>query len=293
MTAWTNPSDPAQTSTERTSTDSGLLRPERLSDWSRLERHPCSPALARWVENYWTLRWNLPEGETRPSQVVPHPACTLSVETGDTRPEVGADPVVVTGVPTRRFDVEIRGRGEVVAAKFRPGGFAALTGVDAAELTDRVRPLGDVLPDGRGRAVARMLAAGQERPIPERLADLESGLTRLAEGVAPDERYELVLRIVAASLGDRSLIRVGQLCDRFKLSERSLQRLFERYVGVPAKWLLRRYRLHDAISALDDGYDGSLAELAATLGWYDQSHFNREFVAATGVAPGDYRTRAR
>ena len=77
---------------------------------------------------------------------------------------------------------------------------------------------------------------------------------------------------------------------RHDLPRRRLERLFSRYVGVGAKWVLARYRMHDVLSALDGGYDGTLADLAATYGWYDQAHFTRDFVALVGVTPQDYRS---
>lgn len=289
MPAWTNPPP--------TTTAAGVLRPERLAEFTTLERFDCAPELRHWVENYWRLTWSLPPGLSYPSHLVPHPACTLSIERGDTRPEVGTDPVVVTGVPTRRFDVDLRGSGWVLAAKFRPGGFAALTGVDASGLTDRVRALIDVLPDPAGRGLARRLAqleTGVEQSDCEAMVGrFDTALGRAAVRVDADPRYDLVLRIVAELLADRELVRVAQVAARFDIPERTLQRLFLRYVGVPPKWLISRYRLHDAITSIDGGYAGSLAELAASLGWYDQAHFNREFVALTGTSPGDYRSRDR
>lgn len=57
------------------------------------------------------------------------------------------------------------------------------------------------------------------------------------------------------------------------------------------KWLLRRQRLHDAVAMIDAGFDGSLADLAADLGWYDQNQFTRDFGRMVGVSPSAYRTR--
>ncbi|MGZ4653760.1 helix-turn-helix domain-containing protein [Oryzihumus sp.] len=75
------------------------------------------------------------------------------------------------------------------------------------------------------------------------------------------------------------------------MSSRGLQRLFHHYVGVGPKWVLARYRLHDAVSALDGGWTGSLTDLAHAHGWYDQAHFIRDFTALVGVAPSQYRSR--
>jgi AraC-like DNA-binding protein len=76
--------------------------------------------------------------------------------------------------------------------------------------------------------------------------------------------------------------------ERCGLGTRSLQRLFEKYVGVSPKWVLSRYRMHDVVTRLDEGYDGSLADLAAEHGWFDQAHFTREFTELVGVPPSAY-----
>ena len=39
-------------------------------------------AAARWVENRWSLRWDLPPGRWFDSEVLPHPTCSLTVELG-------------------------------------------------------------------------------------------------------------------------------------------------------------------------------------------------------------------
>ena len=66
----------------------------------------------------------------RRARSIPHPTCSLTVELGS-HPRAGMPPgetVVVTGVCTRRFDVEVRGWGRVLGLRMRPGGLTALTG---------------------------------------------------------------------------------------------------------------------------------------------------------------------
>ena len=92
-------------------------------------------------------------------------------------------------------------------------------------------------------------------------------------------------------LADRSLLRVAQVEEQCGVGTRTLQRLFERYVGVSPKWVLSRYRMHDVVTDLDAGYGGSLADLAAKYGWFDQAHFTREFTDLVGVPPGSYQRR--
>ena len=277
--------------TNATASTAGILRPEEFADHVVLKRQPAGPAVARWVENHWALRWDLPEGRSFASQVVPHPTCSLTVELGThPRPELppgGA--VVITGVATRRFDVDVRGAGRVAGVRFRPGGLAALTGRSAADWTDATVAARAVLP----AEVCDRLADPDLVDDPAAWADrAEQELCGLDDGTG-DGRYDDVLAVVTDMLDDRSLITVGEVAERHALSVRTLQRLFTHYVGVGPKWVLARYRMHDALDDIDAGYDGTLADLAARYGWYDQAHFARDFTALVGVAPSAYRDEGR
>jgi AraC-like DNA-binding protein len=70
---------------------------------------------------------------------------------------------------------------------------------------------------------------------------------------------------------------------------RSLQRLFRKYVGVSPKWVIRRYRLHEAAERLKGSRPPPLAELATSLGYADQAHFAREFKQVTGRTARSFR----
>ncbi len=266
-----------------TSTAAGVLRPEELSKHVQLERMDCDAALAPWVENYWMLRWDLPAGASYLSSTLPHPACTLSVERGHLREGV-TEPVVVTGVQTHRFDVTVQDQGWVFGVKFRPGGLASLAGVSVRPLRDLTVPAREVLPTATTDAFGELgphLSAAECRERADQVLRMP--------GAVPEASYETLLEVIAVMLEDRSLVRVGQVEERCGIDKRRLQRLFERYVGVTPKWTLARYRIHDAVMDLDGGYAGSLADLAARYGWFDQAHFTREFTELIGVPPSTYQ----
>jgi AraC-like DNA-binding protein len=287
-----------------------------------LARPAVHPGLSPWVERYWTVRWHLPPGASYLSQVLAHPAVHLSVESGaGPRHGFPMPAALVHGVVTRRFDIPLRGEGRVFGVKFRPGGFAAFTGlaggdapvagIGMAAYTDRVIPMADVF--GSGLAASTLTAArraggvrggGQAGCSIDELRravlaadDDEARVTLMDEFLldrrpaAIDPRYEWLLTIVAAMLVDRDLTSVQAVTSRFGVEQRTLQRLFRRYVGVGPKWVLRRFRLHDAQLMLDTGEAGDLADLAVRLGWFDQAHFTRDFTAAVGVPPREYTPR--
>jgi AraC-like DNA-binding protein len=67
-----------------------------------------------------------------------------------------------------------------------------------------------------------------------------------------------------------------------------LQRWFNEYVGVGPKWVINRYRLHEAIERLAGDLPVDWTQLALELGYFDQAHFIRDFKALVGVPPAAY-----
>ncbi|MDG4803538.1 AraC family transcriptional regulator [Micromonospora sp. WMMD980] len=95
------------------------------------------------------------------------------------------------------------------------------------------------------------------------------------------------MALVAEIRTDRSMLRVADLAGRHGVSTRRLQRLFLDHVGVGPKWVIRRYRLQEAIEQAAAGpLDWS--RVALDLGYADQAHLVREFTAVTGVPPAAY-----
>lgn len=263
-----------------------MLRPEQMARHVSFDETDPAPGAAAWVERVWSVTWDLPDGVEHVNSIVPHPSVSLTVERGQVDRDGAHGPGVwVTGVVTRRFDAVCRGRGGAVGVKFHPGGFSALTGAPAAHLRDRSRP-------------AEGLVAGwtavADLPLDARAAG--PALCALVESLAGDRDRGLdagyaQVGLVMQVLQDPAVTRVDDLADRCGLSVRGLQRLLRQYVGVGPKWMVARRRLHDAVATLDAGYDGSLADLAATSGWYDQNQFTRDFTALVGTTPSAYRDR--
>ena len=92
-------------------------------------------------------------------------------------------------------------------------------------------------------------------------------------------------------VADRSLLKVEDACRALGHDIRSLQRLFQKEVGIGPKDVLRRYRLIEAAERLAREPELTGASLAGELGYADQAHFIRDYKAVIGVPPEVYRRR--
>ncbi|GAA4724082.1 helix-turn-helix domain-containing protein [Phytohabitans rumicis] len=258
---------------QQTTSEYGLLGVRGVD--FRIDRVPASAGLAALVERHWLVSWDLPEGRRAPVTLLPHPCVNLIVDRGQ---------AMIGGVGRERFTYECAGSGRVFGVKFRPGGFLPFLGQPVSQLTGEVRPLAWLWGAADAGRFAADLAAC---PDLDALVDVAERHL-LAHWPAPDPEVARVGEVVRALLHDRSVTRVSDVSGRFGMSPRSLQRLFERYVGVSPKWVLQRYRLHEAAARLAEGTAGTWGEVAAELGYFDQSHFIRDFTRAVGMTPVAY-----
>ena len=178
----------------------------------------------------------------------------------------------------------------------RPAAGRLVLGRSVAEVTDTWLDLDDLPADGRavGDLVEGIRAAMTVDPHAPaaHLAAIGHVESWLATHLPVDAQGLLVNRLVTW-LGDHpEVTRVDELAREADLSERSLQRLVEQRIGLSPKWLLQRRRLHDAVEALKAGR-GTLAEVAADLGYADQAHFTHDFRTVTGMTPGEYAREPR
>ncbi|HTE44843.1 MAG TPA: helix-turn-helix domain-containing protein [Gemmatimonadaceae bacterium] len=254
---------------------------------SRVNHVKCAsaPALAPFVEHYWLSRWDRRGHPPRTAASLLDPCFHLHVQDGR------AD---VMGVVRGTFRVRIEDVGCVVGVKFRPGGFYPFVERSAVEWTDRVVPADDVLDDAHApNAWARELSDAAADCQGDAAANAALIATHLdaflgARLPARDAAAEKVAALVALIAARADVRRIGDLVAASGRSERTLDRLFARYVGVSPAWVIRRYRLRAAAERLAASPPADVRAVAWELGYADQAHFIRDFRATIGVTPGAY-----
>lgn len=246
-----------------------------------LYRWAPTPEAAEFVEHFWSVRWDLRDGETHDSTVITFPVMHITHEWGTDEPRHGypLPATLVQGVVESVFHTRLRRSGTVVGARFHPGGFAARFGRDAADYTGRILPVDDLFGGALRLVDDRDTAAGH----------LDAAIA--AYRGAPDATYRSLRVLLDGVRDDHEVRRVEQVMERSPWSARTTQRVFRHFVGVPAKWVLCRYRLQGAALEIETEPGVDLAELAVRHGWYDQAHFSNDFRAMLGCTPGEYALR--
>ncbi len=160
-----------------------------------------------------------------------------------------------------------------------PLGALAVFGVPGSELAGRIVEFSDLVPDAH--LLIEELAGQSDWPA--RYALLDTWLTRRFAGageVTPD--VEWAWRRIVGSAG---AIPMSELQRELGCSSRHLSARFGEHVGMTPKRFARMVRFEHAVQRLRAG-DEELGVIAADCGYYDQAHFNRDFRAFAGVAPG-------
>lgn len=237
------------------------------------------------LRRFWIPVWSIPEGRLAPQKVLQYPVCLLVV-TGDYARFYG----VTSGLST----TTLSGDGWAVGVMCEPAAGFLLAGESVDGHTDRHVDVSSILGVDGTVLVDRIrtIMAREPRSRQAHGAAMDAYGDALRRFLPVDAEGELVNRIVRFVETHGDVTRVAQLCAEFALSERSLQRLVHRRLGLAPKWLIQRRRLHDAVAQLRN-HETTMATVAAELGYADEPHFIRDFSRATGMTPGQFATRQR
>ncbi|MFO7448209.1 MAG: helix-turn-helix domain-containing protein [Ignavibacteriaceae bacterium] len=80
--------------------------------------------------------------------------------------------------------------------------------------------------------------------------------------------------------------KVSSLSEKYNLSQRQYERKFKEYSGFSPKLFSRIIRFQSTLK--EYGKNRTLTEIASKCGYFDQSHFNREFKLFSGCLPKEY-----
>lgn len=255
-------------------TSRAILNPKLAETGFELTCYAPSEDLAYFIERYWIIRWDRQGREPFIQETLPFPCVNLVFEAGRSG---------VFGVGTGRFTRSLIGEGKVFGVKFRPGAFYPFLKQPVCVLSDNCMSLEAVF-GIEGDLLTHQILAHDEDD------DMVEAVECFLRGYLPESDPEIaeINAVIDYIIDTPSLTKVDQLVTIFGFSKRTLQRLFNQYVGVSPKWVINRYRLHDAVNRLDQGQAIDFSRLAQDLGYFDQAHFIKDFKRMVSKTPAEY-----
>jgi AraC-like DNA-binding protein len=245
------------------------------------------PPLNEYVEYFGYWRSGVDAVRDR---ALPRGAATLIVDVGspqrlDLYAADGATPLEVgaaflSGPHATSYVSDIAPGTAVLAVHFRPGGAYPFCGVPLHELANVNVDL-------------EAIWGADARRLHERLVDASSTAQRFAiveQFLLSQARFSTArhpgVAVALAAFEASTELRVADTSRLVDLSPKRLIALFRNEIGLTPKAYARVRRFQSALGALHDEARG--AEIAAEAGYFDQSHFVREFRAFAAMTPTQY-----
>jgi AraC-like DNA-binding protein len=253
----------------------GLLKSIPSAGKFRHARRTPAASLTHCIAHYWMVSWDLRGLEPHVQETLPHPNVHVVFEKGNS---------MLGGVFTEKFSRLLEGQSQVFGIKFKPGGFRPFLDAPVSSIANRLVPVKSIFGKDADALEEVLISASDEDEMIA--AANEFFMLRAPE---PDKTMLVAGNLVERILREPDIKTVDDLAERTGIGKRSLQRIFNEYVGINPKWVIRRYRLHELVERLDSGAQIDWAQLALELGYFDQAHLINDFKSIVGRTPVQYQ----
>lgn len=250
-------------------------------NFSRIEPHP---DLDQLIECYWAMQ----SDEASPSveKIIPDGFTELIFNYGSvykSKNKAGwclQTPNLLAGQISSYFYLENTGPTASVAIKLKPAALTQLFSLNMQHYLDKIVDL-DTFPVAElANLKEKILPFKDEKQLKQVLDDYFISLSI----TAAQNPIKDTLALIFSTNGMAS---VADLLHVAKVGERQLERLFQKYVGLSPKYYSRIIRFNYIFQLLKSKRC-SWSEIVFKSGYYDQSHFIRNFKAFTGEDPSAY-----
>lgn len=178
-----------------------------------------------------------------------------------------------------------RNGGYIIGVRFKPLGLAKITGINMTHLTDHAIDAEDVW---SGEMKLLYEAMDEAKTIESSIAVLENFLKNRRRIVRVDSRLHTVAAAISIMERNRGNLSCQMLQGLTNTTKKTMERNFMNYHGMKPKTYLRIIRFNFARRAMEHSLKTNLTELAHHLGYFDQSHFIKDFKRFSGGTPTEY-----
>ena len=190
---------------------------------------------------------------------------------------------LIAGQIRNHFYLENTGVVGIVAIKFQPWALHQLFNLHMPSLVDTVLEvdgdLGIALNGIKNICISK-------HSFQDKVVQLETCFQEIIEAKSlPISNAEKAVKDLIVSNGS---LKLKNLREQYSLSERGLERYCKDYIGVSPKFYARILRFSHIFKLLQKDQEPDWTDISLQAGYYDQSHFIKNFKEFTGENPTDY-----
>lgn len=252
-------------------------------------------ALQPYIARYAHYEIGATDAWTR-ADLVPAASAAMSVTIGGTRPRLrdhgSFEAIALSGQVTHFRRLAWYGKASIFHVVFQPWGAYALLGTPQHECTDLFANLSDLL-GSRVTAFGEVLAGETDPDIVRRLLD-GFLLKRLAQQRKPEASLRLAPLVEQLGRCSHERNVIGRICNEAGYSISRLERHMNEIVGLGPKQYQRIMRFNAVLAHLRrNPSQRNWCWIADQFGYFDQTHFIKEFKFFYGKTPAEYSTSDR
>lgn len=245
------------------------------------------PKLAQFIECYWSAKADQPPFRERES-LIPDGTIELMFNFGDNYSQItkGSRKSVkgshIIGIRKHSLFISQTKQQDFFSIRFKLGGTYPFFKIPTHLFANAFYGL-DVLPDKEYKEIEQRL---QEAESDEKRVTIAERylLRRLNKNISD---YAFVNACLTRLL-QRSPLKVHDLVNEFNTTYKTIERKFKDVTGLTPMELLKIKRFNKAIHSMYSCEYDSLSAVAGDCGYYDQSHFIREFKQLTHYSPRQF-----
>lgn len=186
----------------------------------------------------------------------------------------------VVGPRLDSFRVEVSVGVSCWGVRLSPAACSMVLGCDPATLRNQILTFSQLLPSVGNELLRQLNRTGS---FAGAVAAYDSCLRSL--GLKPTEVDQEVAAAVGLIEASQGRARIAEVAAAVGLSVRQLERRFRAAAGLTPKQFARIRRVRATAVTLVEDKEKNWAARATEMGFADQSHLTREFVAVTGRSP--------
>ena len=104
-----------------------------------------------------------------------------------------------------------------------------------------------------------------------------------------EQKGSVIDHAVASILASKGFVEINKLASNVALSAAQFRKRFREEIGISPSQYCKIIRINTTLAIFEQNYQRPLTELTYLLGYFDQSHFIKDFKSITGSSPKRFK----